>query len=100
MPHAGWFIAILPAMGLLTALAVSPSVRAVWEAHVTTIFSPLLLQVICASAWLAHVGEALYARALATRIGRGAVAAWMIQTFFVGFPSLRLLVARARRVAS
>lgn len=96
-PHVGWFVAILPAMALLTVLALSGAARAVWEARVTTALSPAFFQVVCAAAWIAHVGEALYARRLATRIGSERAAAWTLQTFLLGFPSLRLLIARARR---
>lgn len=99
-PHIGWFIAILPAMAFLTVLALSGEARAAFEAHVTTALSATFLQRLCAGAWIVHVGEALYARHLAARSGNPRAAAWMIQTFFLGFPSLRMIIGRARRAAA
>lgn len=46
---------------------------------------------------LVHVGEALYAYALAKRSGRAQAApGWLVQTFFIGVPSLKLLRAQVR----
>jgi len=68
--------------------------------YVTTALSREVAAVIFVGAYLVHVGEALYARALARRAGlRASANAWALQTFLLGFPSLRLLRARQRRPA-
>ncbi|XP_074658401.1 transmembrane protein 254-like [Tubulanus polymorphus] len=52
-----------------------------------------LLCLICIGAWIAHVCEAMYANVLCKRknISRRCRILWIIQTFIVGFPSLRIL---------
>ena len=94
-PHLGWWLAIVPAMALLSAIAFVGPVGAWWQERVAHVLSPPVLRWIAALAWLAHLGEALYACHLARRLGEPVVA-WTAQTFLLGFPSLRLLLARRR----
>jgi len=96
-PHTGWWAVILGGLGLTAVLAFVPGAYALWCRYVTTTLSRQLLAAIFVSAYVIHLGEALYARAFARRAGLTASAnAWALQTFLLGFPSLRLL---ARRVA-
>jgi len=97
-PAPGWWLAIAGGLGLLAVVALSPAAYAFWAAHVTGAFSRSLLLVVLVAAFLVHVGEALYARRLAERLGL-AGAGWFWQTLALGFPSLRLLRARARATA-
>lgn len=96
-PHWAYWTSILFGMSLLALLALHDDTYAAWCTHVTTVFSRPLLRVLLIGAVAAHVGEAAYAYSLAsrarllnTRIG------WTLQTLVLGFPSLRLLLRRAR----
>ena len=95
-PHLGWWVAILGGLGLTAVLAFHPGAYALWYRYVTTRLSRGILAAIFVCAYLVHLGEALYAGALARRAGfhASARAAWMLQTFLLGFPSLRRLRAR------
>lgn len=97
-PHLGWWVAIPGGFGLIALLALSPSAYAFWREHVSAALSRGTLAALFVGAVLIHVGEALYARALARHAGLTASAgAWTLQTFLLGFPSLRLLRGRAGR---
>jgi Na+-translocating ferredoxin:NAD+ oxidoreductase RnfD subunit len=93
-PHVGWWVAILGGLGLTAVLAFHAGAYALWYRYVTTRLPRSVLATIFVCAYLVHLGEALYARALARRAGFHASArGWMLQTFLLGFPSLRLLRA-------
>lgn len=92
-PHIGWWIAILGGMTVLGILAYHPGAYRWWHANVTTLLSQGLLRFVFIAAWLAHLGEGLYALRLAQRSGRNA-AGWFVQTFLLGYASLGLLRAR------
>ncbi|TYG82780.1 hypothetical protein ES288_D01G116900v1 [Gossypium darwinii] len=47
----------------------------------------------------AHIGEGMYAWRLAKRVDPDNATGWFWQTFALGFPSLRLLLKRAKKVA-
>lgn len=98
VPHIMWFASIVPAMLFLTAISFIPSAAKFWQTHVTTFFSPLCLQTICVSAWLAHFGEASYAFFLARKLSLTMETQfqWLAQTCTLGYPSLRLLLAHKR----
>jgi hypothetical protein len=99
-PHAGWWLAVVGGMAALGILAFHGSTYAFWQAQVTTLLSQTLLRRIFVAAVLTHLAEALYALRLAQRIGDGATAlGWFVQTLTLGYPSLRLLRARARRLS-
>lgn len=94
-PHAAWWISILFGMSLLAVLALCQAAYALWAAQVTTLFSQSLLRLILIGAVAAHIAEGLYAFALATRLGLHATrSGWALQTLVLGFPSLRLLLAK------
>jgi hypothetical protein len=95
-PHAGWWMAILGGIGLTAALACSPAAYALWVRHVAPVPSRPVAQVILAGTVLAHLGEALYASRVVRRAGLSGGGGWILQTLVIGFPSLRLLLRRAR----
>lgn len=95
-PALGWWIAIVGGLGLLGVLGLHPGAYALWVRHVTGAFSQSQLLRIFVVSYVIHVGEALWARRLARRSGLNVSAnGWAFQTFLIGFPSLRLLRARA-----
>ena len=97
-PHWAWWVSILFGMSLLAVLALSGAAYDLWAQHVTTIFSPIMLRLMLVGAVAAHIGEGLYAWTLAGRLQLHATrAGWAAQTLILGFPSLRLLLARQRQ---
>ena len=95
-PALAWWVAILGGLGLTGLLGFHDGAYALFARHVTAAFPRRLLAVVFVASYAIHAGEALYARALARRAGLYASAtAWAVQTFLLGFPSLRLLRARA-----
>ena len=95
-PALGWWIAIVGGLGLLGVLGVSSGAYGLWARYVTAVFSQTQLLRIFILSYVIHVGEALWARRLAQRSGlRASANSWAFQTFLIGFPSLRLLRARA-----
>jgi len=95
-PHLGWWVSILVGMGLTSTLACSDQAYALWAEHVTGLLPRSLIQKIFVVAWLLHVGEALYARKLATELNYSDEArrGWTFQTFLLGYPSLSKLIRR------
>lgn len=99
-PHWAWWLSIVSGMSLLAVLALSADAYALWAGQVTTVFSQPLLRLMLIGAVAAHIGESLYAFRLAGQLGLHATrSGWAAQTLILGFPSLRLLLAR-RRAAS
>jgi hypothetical protein len=95
-PHLGWWIAVLGGMVLLAVLAFDAGAYAAWCANVTTVLRQQLLQGIFVAALATHIAEAVYAFRLASRGGlRETAFGWFLQTFLLGYPSLRLLRRRA-----
>jgi hypothetical protein len=96
-PHVVWWIVVLGGLTLLATQGFSSSFYAWWSATV----NPLPAQSTMAWIFLAlipvHLGEAIYCFRLSNRLGTPeASAGWALQTFFIGFPSTRLIMARAR----
>lgn len=57
-----------------------------------------VLYLACGLAWSAHLLEAVVAYRICTQLGGGKNTwKWTIQTFCIGFPSLRLLQAEQRK---
>jgi len=99
-PHWAWWVAVWGGLGLLFALTFSSAAYGAWIEHLP-MFPLQVLQIISAVAIALHVGEGLYAYLLAKRIGHGEVATgWGIQTLLLGFPSLRLLLAKRSEPAT
>lgn len=50
-------------------------------------------------AWLAHIGETLYANSLCSdlKLSSTSTTRWLAQTFLLGYPSLRLLIKYAKQ---
>jgi hypothetical protein len=95
-PHVGWWVTVLSGMVLLAVLAFDAGAYAAWCADVTTLLPQRLLQGIFIAALATHIGEAAYAFRLASRSGfRENASGWCLQTFLLGYPSLRLLRRRA-----
>ena len=96
VPHVGWWLSIGLGLGALAVIAFDDAAYAAWSRHVMSALSQGFLQVMFVLSVVAHLGEALYARALALRLGLDATAGrWFWQTLALGFPSLRLLRQRA-----
>jgi hypothetical protein len=98
-PHVGWWISIFAGMGLFALLSFSGDAFAWWVAHVFWLPPRWLLVVGFVAAVGAHVGEAAYAYRVARAAGEASPGGWLWQTLALGFPSLRLLLARVRRGA-
>jgi hypothetical protein len=97
-PHVGWWVSVVGGMVLTGVLAFHPGAYAEWCALVTARIPQGLLRGIFVAALITHLGEGLYAWRLAQRAGLGSSATgWFLQTFTLGFPSLRLLRRRAGR---
>ncbi len=87
---------MLGGMGLLALLAFHAGAYGMWRDAVTAALSQDLLRGIVVAALLTHLGEAVYAFRLARRAGLADQAGgWFLQTFTLGYPSLRLLRRRA-----
>jgi hypothetical protein len=100
-PHWGWWVSIIAGMSLTTVLACSDAAYGLWSERVTTLFSRPLLVGIFVGAVALHVGEALYAWRIAPAAGAtDHRLGWALQTLTLGFPSLRLLLARRRAAGS
>lgn len=92
-PHLAWWISILAGLGLCGLIGFHRASFEWWSEHVTTALSQSLIQGLFIGGVLLHVGEASYAARLASRLGLD-VPGWTFQTLVLGFPSLRLLLAR------
>lgn len=55
------------------------------------------IRVVFFLAVAAHIGEGIYAWKLAKKVDPANSRGWFLQTFALGFPSLRLLLKRARK---
>lgn len=94
-PELGWWVAVLGGLGTLGVLAFDAGAYATWCAHVTAGISQGRLRIIFVAAVLTHAAEAAYAWRVARRAGLTTSArGWVVQTFVLGFPSLRLLRRR------
>lgn len=95
-PHPLWWPLVAAAFALLGAWGV-PAVHGWWTARVFPLPSPGAMQAAFAIAVLIHALEAAAAFRIARALGYSRSAnAWALQTFALGFPSLRLLLARRR----
>ena len=96
-PNAIWWLLIVPPMALLAVLAASPESAQQWREASHLPLTQGVYQWIFALAMLAHAGEAAFAWRLASRSAQAPLrAAWSLQTLILGYPSLRLLLARLR----
>lgn len=86
---------MLGGLGTLGVLAFDAGAYATWCAHATAGLAQGRLRIIFVAAVLTHAAEARYAWRLARRAGLETSArGWAVQTFLLGFPSLRLLRQR------
>lgn len=99
-PHIGWWLSIIGGLGLTAALALSDGAFVWWSESVTTALSRDLLRGIFYVAAFLHVFEGSYAFLLAKKLGLASAPGWGLQTFILGFPSLRLLLRRRAATAS
>ena len=93
-PALIWWLAVGGGLGLLFALAFSGGAFGWWVRRLP-MFPRRTLRAIAYIAIALHVGEAAYAYRVAKRAGldhRG----WALQTLLLGYPSLRLLLPKAR----
>jgi len=96
VPHAGWWLSIGLGLSALALIAFHDGAWGAWSRHVGPALPRPLLQAVFGLSVAAHLGEALWARRLARRIGlERAAGRWFWQTLALGFPSLRLLRRRA-----
>ncbi|MEZ4429085.1 MAG: DUF4499 domain-containing protein [Nannocystaceae bacterium] len=95
-PHLGWWIAIGSGLTLLAVLAGCEAAYQWWIERVFWLPPRVVLIVTWWAAVAAHVLEARFAYKVALRTGRRDTAwRWALQTFLIGFPSLRLLLRAA-----
>ena len=86
---------MLGGLGTLGVLAFDAGAYATWCAHLAAGLSQGWLRIIFVAALLTHAAEAASALRLARRAGLATSAGgWAVQTFVLGFPSLRLLRRR------
>ena len=96
-PHLIWWLLIVPPMALLAVLSTSPVFAQAWQDLAHLPLSQPIYQWIFALAMLAHVGEGAYAWRLAGQSLQAPLRwQWGLQTLVLGYPSLRLLLARLR----
>jgi Domain of unknown function (DUF4499) len=98
-PNIFVWIAIIFGMLALFAAAFLPPVRPVKPIQELGLFifrSVLALKLLFVVAVGLHLGEALYAWFLARKADPINASGWFWQTFMIGFPSLSLLLKRAR----
>ena len=94
-PHWIWWALILPSLSLLAAIACSTSLFEAWSQATRLPLPHVVYKGLLVFAAVMHVGEGLYAVVLAQRSAEAArTAGWGVQTFLLGYPSLRLLRAR------
>ena len=97
-PHWLYWLWIPAGMTVLGVLVLSPAAHAWWSETVTSWTPRLLLGPVFVWAVLVHVYKGMKAVRLAERAGlRDTSMAWGWQTLLLGYPSLRLLEARAGR---
>jgi hypothetical protein len=87
-PPVALWIAIVGGLGLSALVGLSDSAYALWCSHVTSALPQRLIRDIFLGAVVVHAGEAAYAWRLARGAGLKTAAAWTLQTFLIGFPSL------------
>ncbi|HEX2865174.1 MAG TPA: DUF4499 domain-containing protein, partial [Deinococcales bacterium] len=104
-PHPAWWALVMAGMALTTVLAVWPAAHALafgaleslLALPVARVLSLPVVRAIFAVAVLLHLSESLAAARLAWRSPERANALpWALQTLLLGWPSLRLLLARLR----
>ncbi len=96
-PNAIWWVLIVPPMALLAVLTASPASAQQWREFSHLPLTQDVYQWIFGLAMLAHVGEAAFAWRLASHSAQVPLrAGWSLQTLILGYPSLRLLLARLR----
>lgn len=90
-PRLGWWLAIVGGMGLTALIAYSPDAYPIWQTRVTALIPQEGFQWIWWAALAAHAGEASYALLICRRRRLATTLQWTLQTFLLGYPSLRLL---------
>jgi hypothetical protein len=96
-PHLLWWIAVIGGLTLLATQGFSPSFYEWWTATVNPLPSRSILAGIVIACIPIHLAEAIYCFRLSNRLGTPAASmGWAVQTFFIGFPSTRLIMKRAR----
>lgn len=100
-PELFYWIACLGGMILMLCCAyVPPPYMGIFEwVRFMVLFilrSQKVIQVVFILAYIAHLGEGLYAWLLARRVDPANSKGWFWQTVALGYPSLRLLLRRSR----
>ena len=90
-PPLVWWIVIGIGLGMNALVGLSDSAYSLWCSYVTTALPQGLIRNIFLGAVVVHLCEAAYAWRLARRVGLKSAAAWTLQTFLIGFPSLSRL---------
>ena len=100
-PHLVWWVVVIGGLSLLGVQAFSESFYTWWVTHLHPLPSQTVMMWILIACAPIHVFEAFYCHWLARRIGlvRSAVG-WGVQSFFLGYPSTRLLRQRAKASAA
>lgn len=91
MAHGGWWVLIMGGMSLTAWIGFSTEGFALWQDWISTALPQTVFQWIFWLALLAHVGEGSYAVWLARSKNSRHPLLWGLQTFMLGYPSLRLL---------
>lgn len=100
-PHPLWWVSVFVGMVLLGLFAFNSDAYAFFAQHITSKLSKTFLQGLFLISVILHFGEAFYAFYLARRAGLKSTAkGWCIQTFLLGYPSLRLLLKHIKKSIS
>lgn len=91
MPHWGWWIAIIGGMSLTAWIGFTATGYQQWSGTITGVLPQTLFQWIFWLAILTHVLEAGYAFRFARSNRIENPELWAMQTFLLGYPSIRLL---------
>lgn len=96
-PHPIWWALVLGGLTLLGLFAFQDTVYAWWDANVYPVGDRAVLTWLFVACVPIHVFEGVYCWRLARRRGlRASATAWGWQSFFLGWPSTRLLLRRIR----
>jgi hypothetical protein len=99
-PHPIWWALVLGGLTILAWQGFSAPFYAWWTGHINPLPGQSFMRWLFIACAPIHIFEAIYCYRLARRLGlRRSAAGWSAQTFFLGFPSTRLLRKRLAAAA-
>lgn len=96
-PHAVWWVVVIGGLTVLAFQGFSDAFYGWWIAHLHALPAQKVMMWIFVACVPIHVFEAFYCHRLARRLGLTKSAfGWGVQSFFLGYPSTRLLRRREK----